>query len=60
MIDGLDGIRGASHQWSIENGDVNNNKIQQLKKQHEIELIAQDRTLSKDEVKSMKSIHQEL
>ena len=57
----LRNLKSRIKQWSIQNGDVNNNKILQLKqKLHEVDLIAQDRTLSEDEVKSMRSIQQDL
>ena len=53
----LRNLKSRIKQWSIQNGDVNNNKILQLKqKLHEVDLIVQDRTLSEDEVKSMRSI----
>ena len=42
----LGNLKSRIKQWSIQNGDVNNNKILQLKqKLHEVDLIAQDRTL---------------
>ena len=57
----LRNLKSRIKQWSIQNEDVNNNKILQLKqKLHEVDLIAQDRTLSEDEVKSMRSIQQDL
>ena len=47
--------------WSFENGDINKNKVEQLKQQlHQFDTLAQDKTLGEDEVKTMKSIQQEL
>ena len=54
-------LKSSLKKWSFENGDINKNKVEQLKQQlHQFDTLAQDRTLGEDEVKTMKSIQQEL
>ena len=57
----LRNLKYTIQQWSIVNGDINASKIQNLRQQlNDLETIAGDRTLSKDEVKAKKSIQQHL
>ena len=57
----LKNLKSSLKKWSFENGDINKNKVEQLKQQlHQFDTLAQDRTLGEDEVKTMKSIQQEL
>jgi len=54
-------LKSSLKRWSLEYGDSYKNKVEHLKQQlHHFDTIAQVRTLGDDEVKSMKSIQQEL